>query len=93
MSVARELYEEAGIAVTNVRYVASQPWPFPSSLMIGAFADATGFDLHIDGEELEEARGVSRADVEAALAGTSDWFAPPPLAIARTLLEVWLGDG
>ncbi|TRW18057.1 NAD(+) diphosphatase [Glacieibacterium frigidum] len=89
-AVARELYEEAGIAVSNVRYIASQPWPFPSSLMIGAFADAGGYELHLDGEELEEARWVTKAEVRAALAGTGDWLAPPPLAIARTLLEEWV---
>jgi len=91
-AVARELFEEAGIAVTNVRYIASQPWPFPSSLMIGAFADATSYELNIDGDELEEARWVMRDEVRAALAGTGEWFAPPPLAIARTLLEEWVAS-
>lgn len=91
-AVARELYEEAGIAVSNVRYIASQPWPFPSSLMIGAFADAGGYELHLDGEELEEARWVTQDEVCAALAGTGDWLAPPPLAIARTLLEAWVNS-
>ena len=89
-AVIRELYEEAGIATGNVRYIASQPWPFPSSLMIGAFADATDYELHLDGDELEEARWVTRDEVRAALAGSGDWFAPPPLAIARTLLEEWV---
>lgn len=89
-AVIRELYEEAGIATGNVRYIASQPWPFPSSLMIGAFADATDYELHLDGDELEEARWVTRDEVRAALAGDGDWFAPPPLAIARTLLEEWV---
>jgi len=91
-AVARELYEEAGIAVTNVRYIASQPWPFPSSLMIGAFADAASYELNIDGDELEEARWVSHDEVRAALAGTGEWSAPPPLAIARTLLEAWIAS-
>ena len=89
-AVIRELFEEAGIATGNVRYIASQPWPFPSSLMIGAFADATDYELHLDGDELEEARWVTRDEVRAALAGDGDWFAPPPLAIARTLLEEWV---
>ncbi len=89
-AVARELFEEAGIGTRRVRYVASQPWPFPSSLMIGAFAEATGFELHIDGDELEEARWVTKDEVRAALAGTGDWLAPPPLAIAHTLLQEWV---
>ncbi len=89
-AVARELYEEAGIGTKRVRYIASQPWPFPSSLMIGAFAEATTHQLHLDGEELEEARWVTRDEVRAALAGSGEWLAPPPLAIARTLLEAWV---
>lgn len=89
-AVARELFEEAGVRVGAVRYVASQPWPFPSSLMIGAFAEAASRELAIDHDEIEEARWVSREEVRAALAGTGDWLAPPPLAIARTLLDVWV---
>jgi NAD+ diphosphatase len=91
-AVARELFEEAGIRVDAVRYVASQPWPFPSSLMVGAFAHATGFDLTIDHEEIEEARWVTKDEVRAALAGTGEWLAPPPLAIAHTLFREWVGD-
>jgi NAD+ diphosphatase len=91
-AVARELSEEAGIRVDAVRYIASQPWPFPSSLMIGAFARATSFDLTIDHNELEEARWVTKDEVSAAIAGTGDWLAPPPLAIAHTLLREWV-DG
>ncbi|HMI91834.1 MAG TPA: NAD(+) diphosphatase [Polyangiales bacterium] len=92
-AVARELYEEAGIAVANVRYVASQPWPFPSSLMIGCHADASGAELTVDRNELEDARWFSRLEVERALAGGdgASFQAPPRFAIARTLLERWLG--
>ena len=89
-AVARELHEEAGIRVDKVRYLASQPWPFPSSLMIAAFAEATGFEITLDDDELEEARWVSRDDVRAALAGTGEWLAPPPMAIAHTLLKAWV---
>jgi NAD+ diphosphatase len=91
-AVARELFEEAGIRVRNVRYVASQPWPFPSSLMIGCHADAESPGLKIDTAELEDARWFSRDEVRAALAGGPDapFQAPPPAAIARTLLERWL---
>jgi NAD+ diphosphatase len=90
-AVARELFEEAGIRVGKVRYLASQPWPFPSSLMIAAFAEAQGVEITLDTDELEEARWVTKDDVRAALAGTADWFAPPPMAIAHTLLKAWVG--
>jgi NAD+ diphosphatase len=91
-AVARELHEEAGIEVADVRYTASQPWPFPSSLMMGCHARALGADLVIDTTELDDARWFSRSQVEAALAGDPDAaFQPPPrFAIARTLLEHWL---
>ena len=91
-AVARELGEEAGIAVADVRYVASQPWPFPSSLMIGCRARALGNELTIDFTELDDARWFTRDEVIAALAGGPDApFLPPPrYAIARTLLEDWL---
>ncbi len=91
-AVARELHEEAGIRVAEVRYVASQPWPFPSSLMIGCKARALNERLVIDTTELDDARWFTRADVEAAMAGApSAPFVPPPrFAIARTLLEDWL---
>jgi NAD+ diphosphatase len=90
-AVARELFEEAGIRVGKVRYLASQPWPFPSSLMIAAFAEAVNLDITLDTDELEEARWVTKDEVRAALAGTGDWLAPPPLAIAHTLLKAWVG--
>jgi NAD+ diphosphatase len=91
-AVARELMEEAGIAVRDVRYVASQPWPFPSSLMIGCRAQALGDRLTIDFTELDDARWFTRAEVEAALAGDpgAPFLPPPRWAIARTLLEDWL---
>ena len=91
-AVARELHEEAGIRVTDVAYVASQPWPFPSSLMIGCYARAVGDELTIDRTELDDARWFSREEVAAALKGDPDAaFQPPPrFAIARTLLDHWL---
>ncbi len=91
-AVARELYEEAGIRVHSVRYGASQPWPFPSSLMMGAFATAEGFELALDESEISEARWVSRAEVQAVLRGEGAWSAPPPLAIAHWLLQQWAGS-
>jgi NAD+ diphosphatase len=91
-AVARELREEAGITVTDVSYTASQPWPFPSSLMIGCHARALGPELTIDTTELDDARWFTRSEIEAALAGDPQAaFQPPPrFAIARTLLEHWL---
>ncbi|HKH26831.1 MAG TPA: NAD(+) diphosphatase [Sphingomicrobium sp.] len=91
-AVARELHEEAGIKVADVIYVASQPWPFPSSLMIGCHARALGDELTIDRTELDDARWFTREEIAAALKGDPDAaFQPPPrFAIARTLLEHWL---
>ena len=84
--------EEAGIAVADVRYVTSQPWPFPSSLMIGCRAQALSGQLTIDFTELDDARWFTRQEVAAAISGDPDApFLPPPRhAIARTLLEDWL---
>lgn len=92
-AVVRELLEEAGIRVSDVAYVASQPWPFPSSLMIGCRAVATDPALTLDTTEIEAAMWVDRAEVRAALAGDmgAPFLAPPSLAIARHLLEEWAG--
>ena len=86
-AVARELFEEAGVRVENVRYIASQPWPFPSSLMIACVAEAVDDRLTIDTTELEDAIWVSRDEVHAALAGdTSRFGVPPAQSISATLL-------
>ncbi len=92
-AVAREVKEEAGIEVTDVRYVASQPWPFPSSLMIACQARGLSSELRIDKAELEDARWFSRREVMDSLGdGKNAVFgAPPRTAIARTLMERWLG--
>lgn len=92
-AVAREIGEEAGVRVSDVRYVASQPWPFPSQLMIACVARAEGDKITIDANELEAAMWVTRDEVRAALAGKPGAFAaPPPYAIAHTLLRAWV-DG
>jgi NAD+ diphosphatase len=89
-AVAREIAEEAGVRVTNVRYVASQPWPFPSSLMIACVGEAQDDAITLDTTELEHAIWVPRADVRAVLAGGEGPFLPPPpYAIAHTLLTEW----
>jgi NAD+ diphosphatase len=91
-AVAREFHEEAGIRVADVTYVASQPWPFPSSLMIGCAARAIDRDLTIDTTELDDARWFSRTEVESALRGNANaaFLPPPTTAIARTLLDWWV---
>ncbi len=91
-AVAREVFEEAGVRVRDVSYVASQPWPFPSSLMIGCHSFALGTELIVDKTELEEARWFTRAEVAHAMAGDEDgaFIAPPPFAVAHHLLKWWL---
>jgi len=93
-AVAREVFEEAGVRVSNVHYVASQPWPFPGQLMIGAFATAESDVLTIDTNEIEDAIWVTKDEVRAALAGQDAPFLPPPhYAIAHSLLEAWVRNG
>lgn len=91
-AVAREVLEEAGVTVRDVSYVASQPWPFPSSLMIGCHSYADSADLVVDTTELEEARWFSRSEVAEAMAGGEEgtFIAPPPHAVAHHLLQWWL---
>ena len=91
-AVARELWEEAGIRVRNVRYVASQPWPFPSSLMIACTSEALSDELTLDTTEIEEAGWFSVDEVRSAMAGdeSAPFIAPPPFAIAHDLLKHWL---
>ncbi len=88
-AVRRELYEEVGIRTERVAYVASQPWPFPSSLMVGCFAEAATTDIRLDEHELEEARWFTKDEVKAVLAGDGPFLSPPPMAIAWTLLKTW----
>jgi NAD+ diphosphatase len=93
-AVAREIFEEAGIRVANVRYIASQPWPFPSQLMMACVAEAENDDIVIDPKELQDAMWISRADVKRSLAGDPDapMIAPPHYAIAHTLLSAWADE-
>lgn len=92
-AVARELEEEAGLEVGDVRYVASQPWPFPGQLMIACTAQAASDEVTLDTTELEDAIWVDRAGVRAALDGEPEapFIAPPHFAIAHTLLRHWAG--
>jgi NAD+ diphosphatase len=86
------LMEEAGLDVGDVRYVASQPWPFPGQLMIGCTARATTDEIVLDETELEDAFWANREEVAAALARdpSARFLAPPRFAIAHTLLRHWL---
>ena len=92
-AVQREVAEEAGLAVSNVRYLASQPWPFPASLMLGCTAHATTREIVVDRTELEEADWFTKDEVRAALAApTARLAVPPPMAIAHHLIRAWV-DG
>jgi len=89
-AVAREVLEEVGVPVTGVTYVASQPWPFPSSLMLGFTARAGAVDLRPDGVEIAEAQWFTRTELAGAVSG-DDVRLPPPVSIARRLIEGWYG--
>lgn len=90
-AVRREVREETGVEVGDVHYVASQPWPFPSNLMIGCMADARTTDITLDTKELAEAIWVSQEEARTVLnGGEGSFLAPPPLAIARQLLNYWI---
>ena len=87
----REIKEEAGIEVGEVTYVASQPWPFPYSLMIGCYGEALTETIVLDEEELVDARWFTKNHLRTALAGTADDLTVPGrLAIARHLIEKWV---
>ncbi|MBO9581833.1 MAG: NAD(+) diphosphatase [Sphingobium sp.] len=94
-AVRRELFEEAGIRVGRVDYLMSQPWPFPSQLMIACMAQAEDDALTLDTAEIAEAIWVNRADVAKALAEEEEALFLPPssIAVARHMLELWLERG
>jgi NAD+ diphosphatase len=91
-AVMREIREEAGVATHGVSYVMSQPWPFPSSLMIACIAQADDDALKLDETEIEHAFWCDAAGVRAALAGEegAPFVAPPPMAVAWHLLRHWV---
>jgi NAD+ diphosphatase len=94
-AVRRETLEEAGIRCGRVRYFASQPWPFPSSLMIGCHAQAISREIVIDRDELEDARWFSREEAAAMLVRRhpQGLITPPPSAIAHHIIRAWVEDG
>jgi NAD+ diphosphatase len=91
-AVRRETREEVGIVSGRVRYFASQPWPFPTSLMIGCHAEAQSQDIVIDRTELEDARWFDREDVAAMLLRThpGGLSTPPTVAIAYHIIRAWV---
>ncbi len=88
-AVAREVAEEVGIRVTDVRYVASQPWPFPQSLMLGFVARALDEELQIDNDEIEEARWFTRDELRS---GAGPQALPPAVSIARHIIDRWVTE-
>ena len=91
-AVRRETLEESGIRIGRVRYHASQPWPFPSSLMIGCHGEALSTEIHCDDAELEDCRWFSRQEVLRMLAGThpEGITTPISMAIASHLIRAWV---
>jgi NAD+ diphosphatase len=85
-AVRREVREEAGLEVRDVRYLQSQPWPFPNSLMLGFSMHATSERFRLDDEELEEARWVSRDE----LRDPKGFFIPPGYSLSRQLIDAFL---
>ncbi|MEV7397175.1 NAD(+) diphosphatase [Aeromicrobium sp. NPDC092404] len=89
-AVRREVMEEVGIEVGEVTYAASQPWPFPSSLMLGFFGQAETSDITVDQDEIAEARWFTRDEV-TEMTASSDLLLPPNVSISRWLLQTWHG--
>ncbi len=93
-AVRREICEETGIRTGRVTYYATQPWPFPSSLMIGCFAEALSREIVLRDRELAEARWLDRKTARALLSGETigGMRIPPPLAIAHHLIRAWVNS-
>ena len=91
-AAARELEEEAGIKAdpASAEYLFCQPWPFPSSLMVGIILEAQTTEISVEQDELEAARWITREEARQVLAGTHpDIYAPPPMAVAHHILKAW----
>ncbi|RCG29568.1 NAD(+) diphosphatase [Sphaerisporangium album] len=90
-AVAREVLEEVGVTIATPRYLGSQPWPFPRSLMLGFFVEATSTEIVRDPEEIAEAIWLTRAELGAAVEN-GEIRLPPGVSIARRLIETWYGS-
>lgn len=91
-AATRELEEEAGIKAdpAKAEYLFCQPWPFPSSLMVGIIVEAETTEISVEQDELEAARWITREEARQVLAGTHpDIYAPPPMAVAHHILKTW----
>ena len=90
-AVRRELLEEVNLKIGNVRYFKSQPWPFPYSLMLGCYVEALTLDFRIDGEEIIDARWLTKDEARQRLvgAGKDGTTMPAPIAIAHHLIRNW----
>lgn len=90
-AVRRELMEEVSVKVGDVTYYATQPWPFPSSLMIGCFAKAVSREIKVDENELAEVRWIERSVARELIQGVrvDGMLVPPPIAIAHHLIKTW----
>ena len=88
-AVVREVAEEVGLRATDLRYTGSQPWPFPSSLMLAYTAQTVDEDIRIEEDEIAAARWFGRDELRQALADGTVW-APPAVSIARRLIDAWL---
>ena len=91
-AVARETFEETNILVENVKYITSQPWPFPASLMIGCTAKAKSYDIKIDHDELEDARWFSKNELCEAIKTKGSWWPAREGSIARYLINQWVSS-
>ncbi len=92
-AVRREVLEEAGIRVGAVEYLASQPWPFPASLMFGCRGEATSDEITVDPEELEDARWITREDMMDVFAGRNNSIKPARKgAIAHFIIWNWMAE-
>ncbi|WP_374999971.1 NAD(+) diphosphatase [Aeromicrobium sp. CTD01-1L150] len=91
-AVRREVDEEAGVRVGEVRYGASQPWPFPSSLMLGFFGRAESTEITTDDDEIAEARWVTRDELASEAQAGTLLLPPSGVSISSWLIESWLGS-
>ena len=87
-AVAREVFEEAGILIKNIQYHSSQPWPFPSSLMLGFYAEAKSTDIKINKNEIEDVNWFSKK--EMLYFSDQGKFLPRKISISRRLIDDWI---